>query len=62
MFKKVLIASGISIAVLLVITNGVVLAAQGVDVWQAFLMTQKALLDGFVAYCTAQIELFKAVL
>jgi len=59
--KKLAIILG-SVAGAILIPSGVVLAKFGVDGWEAFTQTQKAMLDGLVAYFNALIDLFKLVL
>ena len=60
--KKLLLLSGLGIAGLLILTNGAVLASAGIDQWQAFLMTQKAIIDLFLVAANALIELYKTTL
>ena len=56
--RKVLIAVGIAVGIFLAV-NGVVLAAAGIDGYQAFLDTQQAALKGLKAYFDFLLDLFK---
>ena len=59
--KKILIALAIAL-VLVLLASGGVLAAVGIDNWQAFLETQQAMLKGFKEYLSALIELFQVAI
>ena len=60
--KRLLLISGLGVVGLLILTNGAVLASAGIDQWQAFLMTQKAIIDAFKVAVDALIELYKTTL